>query len=41
MSETLTYYNQNAVSFVEETKDVDFKAIQDKYDSARRQGDDM
>lgn len=31
MSETLAYYNQNAVSFVEETKNVDFKAIQDKF----------
>lgn len=31
MNITLNYYNQNAVSFVEGTKDVDFKAIQDKF----------
>ena len=31
MTTTLTYYNQNAVSFVEGTKDVDFKSIQDKF----------
>ena len=31
MNTTLNYYNQNAVSFVEGTKDVDFKTIQDKF----------
>ena len=31
MNITLNYYNQNAISFVEGTKDVDFKTIQDKF----------
>ena len=31
MSDTLLYYNQNAASFVEGTKDVDFKTIQNKF----------
>ena len=31
MDITLTYYNQNAASFAEGTKDVDFKTIQDKF----------
>ena len=30
MNTTLNYYNKNAVSFVEGTKDVDFKTIQDR-----------
>ena len=33
MNSTLNYYNQNAFSFVEGTKDVDFKSIQDKFAS--------
>lgn len=36
--DTLTYYNQNALSFVEGTKDVDFKSIQDKFISRLPQG---
>jgi len=35
---TLTYYNQNALSFVEGTKDVDFKSIQDKFSKRLPQG---
>ena len=35
---TLTYYNQNALSFVEGTKDVDFKTIQDKFTCRLPQG---
>lgn len=35
---TLTYYNQNAISFVEGTKDVDFKAIQEKFTGRLPQG---
>lgn len=35
---TLTYYNQNALSFVEGTRDVDFKSIQDKFISRLPQG---
>ena len=35
---TLNYYNQNAVSFVEGTKDVDFKTIQDKFASRLPKG---
>lgn len=31
MNGTLYYYNKNALSFVEGTKDVDFKSIQDKF----------
>jgi len=38
MTDTLTYYNQNALSFVEGTKDVDFKSIQDKFISRLPQG---
>ena len=38
MIATLTYYNQNALSFVEGTKDVDFKSIQDKFISRLPQG---
>lgn len=38
MNTTLTYYNQNALSFVEGTKDVDFKSIQDKFISRLPQG---
>ena len=38
MNTTLNYYNQNAVSFVEGTKDVDFKTIQDKFVSRLPQG---
>lgn len=35
---TLTYYNQNAASFVEGTKDVDFKTIQNKFTTRLPQG---
>ena len=38
MNTTLNYYNQNAVSFVEGTKDVDFKTIQDKFASRLPKG---
>lgn len=38
MDNTLNYYNQNAVSFVEGTKDVDFKTIQDKFASRLTKG---
>lgn len=38
MNTTLNYYNQNAVSFVEGTKDVDFKIIQDKFASRLPKG---
>ena len=38
MTTTLNYYNQNAVSFVEGTKNVDFKSIQDKFISRLPQG---
>ena len=38
MNTTLNYYNQNATSFVEGTKDVDFKTIQDKFTSRLLQG---
>lgn len=38
MNTTLNYYNQNAISFVEGTKDVDFKSIQDKFASRLPQG---
>lgn len=38
MTTTLAYYNQNATSFVEGTKDVDFKNIQDKFTSRLPQG---
>lgn len=38
MNTTLNYYNQNAASFVEGTKDVDFKTIQDKFASRLPQG---
>ena len=38
MNTTLNYYNQNAISFVEGTKDVDFKTIQDKFTSRLPQG---
>ena len=38
MTITLSYYNQNALSFVEGTKDVDFKTIQDKFISRLPQG---
>lgn len=38
MNTTLNYYNKNAVSFVEGTKDVDFKTIQDKFASRLPQG---
>lgn len=38
MTDTLIYYNQNAVSFVEGTKDVDFKSIQDKFTNRLPQG---
>ena len=38
MTTTLNYYNQNAASFVEGTKDVDFKAIQDKFTSRLPKG---
>ena len=38
MNTTLNYYNQNAVSFVEGTKDVDFKTIQNKFVSRLPQG---
>ena len=38
MNSTLYYYNQNAASFVEGTKDVDFKSIQDKFTARLPQG---
>jgi len=38
MTTTLNYYNQNALSFVKGTKDVDFKTIQDKFTSRLPQG---
>lgn len=38
MNATLNYYNQNAVSFVEGTKNVDFKTIQDKFASRLPKG---
>ena len=38
MDTTLTYYNMNAVAFVEGTKDVDFKTIQDKFASRLPKG---
>ena len=38
MNTTLNYYNQNASSFVEGTKDVDFKTIQDKFASRLPKG---
>lgn len=38
MTTTLKYYNQNALSFVEGTKNVDFKSIQDKFISRLPQG---
>ena len=38
MDSTLNYYNKNAVAFVEGTKNVDFKTIQDKFASRLPQG---
>lgn len=38
MDNTLNYYNQNAVSFVKGTKDVDFKTIQDEFASRLPKG---
>ena len=38
MNTTLNYYNQNAISFVEGTQNVDFKTIQDKFVSRLPKG---
>lgn len=38
MDTTLTYYNMNAVTFVEGTKNVDFKRIQENFASRLPQG---
>ena len=38
MNTTLNYYNQNAISFVEGTQNVDFKTIQDKFASRLPKG---